>query len=343
MQHVERTLPEQFIFGPFFLVPFFGAVAVLLLEMSLVVRSRGLQRVALIIPAALVLLASFGYRSDGLFQAFLGLFLRRLGATPLYLTAVSAAGFYGYAALRRVPSAVGALTAALAALALIGPGTLTLDHCGSPRPWPILAVAALQLGVGFTRRDRWNCLVGSACLVAAASFGMEGTGLAPYRAPIVFHTSVAVLLLHGALLKDNLGRALRTAGSLLALFAALVVLAGRGVVGDSVPAWALAAYPVLVAAGLSGYGLLLGERLPRAAAALVLVGWLVARGWRLYELLRQAVPGLDFISAGLSTTPRSTARSRMSWRIASGSCSGWRTSATSTWPPRCKRKWPWLH
>jgi hypothetical protein len=42
MQHVERTDPEQFIFGPYFLVPFLLSVAVLLLEIGLVARADGI-------------------------------------------------------------------------------------------------------------------------------------------------------------------------------------------------------------------------------------------------------------------------------------------------------------
>ena len=41
MQHVERSDPERLIFGTYFLVPLLLAVAVLLLELGLVERSRG--------------------------------------------------------------------------------------------------------------------------------------------------------------------------------------------------------------------------------------------------------------------------------------------------------------
>ena len=103
MQHVERTDPERFIFGPYFLVPFLLCVAVLLLEIGLVARSQGTLRLALALPAALVGLAMVGDRPDELYQGFLSLFNARLGGTPLSLTLLAAAGFYAYAALRRVP------------------------------------------------------------------------------------------------------------------------------------------------------------------------------------------------------------------------------------------------
>src|SRR5439155_932280 len=83
------------------------------------------------------------------------------------LTLLAAAGFYAYATLRRVPRATEALTAALAALAVVGPGSLDLHELVPPRPWPILAVAALQLGLGLRRRDAGRCLVGAGWLVLA--------------------------------------------------------------------------------------------------------------------------------------------------------------------------------
>jgi hypothetical protein len=300
MQHVERTEPESLIFGPYFLAPFGLAVAVLLLEMGLVARSRGVLRVALAAPVGLAVLALVGHRPDALFQGFLTLFVARLGGTPLFLTLLAAAGFYAYAALRRVSLATEALTAALAALAVVGPGTLDLRELVSPRPGPILAIAALQLGLGLRRRDAWRCLVGAGCLVIAATIGLDGTETTSHRGPIAFHLALAAVLGVGAVFDDALGRMLRTAGAALVLLACLAALTGRLERAGSVPPWVPVAYPPLMAAVLAGYGRLLGHRPSLAAATLALSGWLAALGWRGYGSLRQVIVGLDCIALGLA-------------------------------------------
>jgi hypothetical protein len=295
MQHVERTEPERFIFGPYFLTPSLLAAAVLLLEMGLVARSRGVLRAAMAMPIVLVVLAVVGHRSDPLFREFLAMFIARLGGTPLYLTVLAAGGFYAYAALRRVPGTVEALTASLAALAVVGPGTLDLHQLGPPRPGPILAVAALQLGLGLKHHDAWRCLVGAGCLVIAAMC----EGALAHRGPIAFHLALVSVLVLGAAFDGALGRALRTAGAMMALLACLGVLAGRFDRTASIPPWAIEAYPPTMVALIAGYGLMLGHRPSLAAAALGLCGCLAAVGWRGYSALRQAIAGLDYIALGL--------------------------------------------
>jgi hypothetical protein len=294
MQHVERTDPERFIFGPYFLVPFLLAVAVLLLELGLVARSRRTLHVSLALPAGLVVLALVGDRPDDLYQGFLSLFIARLGGTPFYLTLLAAAGFYAYAALRRVPLAIGGLTSVLAVLAVVGPGTRDLHGLVPTRPLPLLAIAALQLGLGIRRRDAWRCLVGAGGLIVATT-----SGQVDLRGPFAFHLALSVVLIIGAAFDDALGRLLRTAGAWLVLLACLFVLSGRFDRPESVPLWVLTVYPPTMAALLAGYGRLLHHRVSRIAAALALMGWLAAIGWQTYGSLRRVILGLDFIATGL--------------------------------------------
>jgi hypothetical protein len=299
MQHVERTDPERFIFGPYFLVPFLLAAAVLLLELGLVSRRRGLLDAALALPPGLVVLAMVGHRPDPLYQGFLTLFIAKLGGTPLFLTLLAASSFYLYAWMRRVPLSTEALTAALAALVFVAPGSLDLREIGPPAPWPLLAIAALQLGLGLRRRDAWRCLIGAGCLVAAGLIEPGPAGAMPHRAPIAFHLALVSVLALGAAFDDPVGRMLRTLGAAMALLACLAVSTGDVGRDGSIPSWAIAAYPPAMAALIAGYGLLLGHRISTAAAALALSGWLAVIGWQAYCSLRQVVLGLDLIASGL--------------------------------------------
>jgi hypothetical protein len=296
MQHVERSDPERLIFGPYFLVPLGLAVAVVALELGLVARSRGVLRVALLLPAGLVLLAMTGERPDDLYEGFLKLLGDRLGGTPLYLTLLAAAGFYAYAWCRRVPLADSALAGAIAVLTVVTPLTRHLGGLVAPRPVPLLAVAALELALGLRRRSAARCLAGSACCCAAA---LAGLGARPDYYHVVFHLAIAQALVLGAWFDDRLGRLLRHAAVALLLLACLGVLAGRGDWNELVSPPLRAAYALTAAAVLAGYGQLLKDRAARIGAVVALLGALVTLGAETYASLRRVVPGLDFIAAGL--------------------------------------------
>src|SRR5207253_4754447 len=75
----EGAAQSDLIFGPFFLVPFGLAVAVLLLEIGLESRSKSVISVALAFPVGLLVLASMGHRIEPSYQEFLTMFSNRLG------------------------------------------------------------------------------------------------------------------------------------------------------------------------------------------------------------------------------------------------------------------------
>jgi hypothetical protein len=296
MHHIEVAATEPYIFGPYFLAPFGLCGAVLLLEIGLVERRGGAVATALAVPAVVSVLAMVGHRPEVFYQTFLAEFTARLGGTPLYLALLASAGFYAYAASRRVPMAVEALCATLAALAVVAPETLDLGGLARPRPVPILGVAAVQLGLGLRRREAWRCLVGACALAMAATLAPAGTGLVSQRGPLAFHLVLAAVLVVGAAFDDALGRLLRAAGTAVATLACLAVLTGRA---GAVPPWAVEVYPLAVAAVLVAYGLALGHRGSLACAGLVVACWLSAAGWRGYRSLRHVVVGLDYIALGI--------------------------------------------
>ena len=192
-----------------------------------------------------------------------------------------------------------ALAVSLAALAVVGPGTLDLGGLVSPRPMPIVAVAALQLGLGLLRRESWRCLVGACCLAVGATIGLTGTGVSP-PGPIAFHLILVVVLIVGAAYDDLLGRQLRFVGASMAVFACLFALTGSRKGAGAVPTWAIVLYPPAMAALIAGYGLVLDHRASRTSAWLILASWLVTAGWRGYLALREVVLGLDYLALGMA-------------------------------------------
>ena len=283
---------QGLIFGPYFLVPFGFAVAVLLLEIGLASSHRGVLRVALLLPLGLAVLATIGHRPEAIYHEFLGMFTARLGGTPLYLTLLASIGFYAYAALRQVPWASEALTAALASLAVVGPETLNLGERMTAQPVPLLAAAVLQLALWLWHRAAWRCLLGCGCLTTGAALVFGGE--------VAFHLGLLAVLILGAAYDDALGRLLRVVGAALVLTAGLAVLLEQYDPVESLPSWLTAAYPLAMAALLAGYGLRLGHRPSLAAAALLLTGWLIASGCWSYRSLRQMIVGLEYLLLSLA-------------------------------------------
>jgi hypothetical protein len=299
MQHVESAVPERLIFGPYFLLPFVLAVGVLLLEGGRAARSRGALAAALGVPPILIILAAVGHRADDVYLDFLELFRARLGGTPLYLALVGAAGFYAYAALRRVPGAIGGLSAALAILAVVGPNTLDLHQLEPPRAWPMVLLAALQLALGLHRRDAWRCLAAAGCVVLAVLVTPPNGAAGPsLRGPIAFHVTLVGVLVIGAAFDNWLGRRLRTVGAGLGLLASAAALRAD-VSPGAFPPWVVSIYPIAMASMLGLYGMLLRHRPAFAAGAIAAACWVATLGWESYRALRHVVVGLDAIAAGL--------------------------------------------
>jgi len=291
---------DQVIFGPYFLVPFGLAIAVLLLEIGLVGGQRRVLWTALAAPAGLVALALVGHRADPSYEEFRNLFAVRLGGDPLYLTLLASAGFYAYALLRDVSLASEALTVVLVALAIIAPDNLTRGDLGPPWAVPLLAAAALQLWLGLSRRDPLRCFLGAACLVAAVTLTVpRESEWEPFRLPLAFHLALVAVLGIGALFDGPLGRWFRTAGAALVLVAALAGLCGLVDVPDSLPPWVVEVYPLVLAVLLAAYGWLLGHWPSLVVAVVVLGCALVLIGWQGYLLLRQVVAGLDYLGLSL--------------------------------------------
>ncbi len=251
----------RLIFGPYFVVPFGLCATIVLLELGLVLRSRPMLGVAIGAPLGLAVLAMLGHRDDPVYQEFLTAFTQRLGATPVYLTLLAAAGFYGYAALRRAPGAFGHLTASLAALAFVGPSTVAFGDLTAPQLPPLLAAAALQLTLGIVRRHAWHSLLGAVGLAVVVTVALPGGPVVvPWRGAMALHLVVLAVLVVGAAFRDDAGELLRAAGTgILGLACVTVALGGVSLPISQLPWWVIL-YPPSVALLLAGYGRLVGPR-----------------------------------------------------------------------------------
>ncbi len=287
------------VFSPYFLVPFLLAVNVLLLEMGLVSRLPGVQRAALIVPAGLVALAVTGSAATADDLGFLQRFTGTLGGSPLFFALILATAFYGLATLRRVPYASTALTAALAAFSVCGPGTV--DHTTLLAPWgvPLVAVAVLQLSIALRSPSAGRCLFAVCCLVGGVTLELRETAFTAHQGAIPLHLVLVAVLLVGAVFDGRLARFLQYLGATLLAVVAVVSTMGDPHLLGNPPPMALQIYPAVVVAVAIAYGYLVRNRWYGAAALCGLACWLAVVGWQAYRVLRQSVVGLDHIACGI--------------------------------------------
>src|SRR5262249_55213592 len=238
MHLVDMVDFDRLIFGPYFLIPFGLALTGLLLEIGLTLRtkpageasslrdaSRTVGAGALALPSGLAVLSLMGDRDDRFSTAFMDSFTAALGGDPLYLTLLASTAFYVYAALRRAPGASEGLTAALAALAVVGPETLIHGQPTAPHPLPILAAAMLQLVLGVRHRQSWRCLLGAAGLALFVTLLLPATGnVHALRWFIAFHLALLAILIIGAIFDDAFARVLRISGAAVVLLAGLAAM-----------------------------------------------------------------------------------------------------------------------
>lgn len=292
-----RSLSSS-IFGPYFLVPLGLAMCVLMLEIGLAARKRSLQRLALVLPLGILLMALVGHRAEAVYQHFLSMVVSGMGGSPLYLSLIGVAVFYAVAALRGIPLGTRGLSLCLGALAVVGPGTITLGGLVAPRAWPILAVAAVQACSALARGGSARWFWAAVWLILGAAIGLADSSLD--RGVILAHGLLGTALVLGAVCDDDFARLLRGAGMGLLVMLALgaMVAAERG--SFDVAPEILWAYPLALGAIAWIYGSVLKVRGYMAAAAADLAVWILALGWQAYGSLRPFIAGLSQLAWGLA-------------------------------------------
>lgn len=287
------------VFAPYFLVPFFFALSVLLLEIALVSRSKVMPRIALAAPLGMLALALAGCSQEKVPLEFLAMFVETLGATPLWITMLFVAAFYVWAVVRRVPLAVEALTATLLALAFVGPATLDLDSLIAPQPSPIFLAGVLQSGVALWRRSSLRCLVGACSLAAAAALQYPAEWTAGHPWIVSCHGALIALLTVGAAFDDAFARFLRGVGAVGVSCAGVAALTMDAAWMSEIPREVLILYPIAMIGIAVAYAYLVRSRLYLAAAAVTTATWISLAAVQFYRYLGQVIVGLNYLAWAL--------------------------------------------
>ena len=286
------------IFGPYFLVPLLGAVAVLLLEAGLTSRSQLLQNLGLAMAPLLVMLSGMGGESNQVYTRFLSLFEAELHSTPLFLTLMAVVGFYGLAAGRSVRGAPALLFLSLIGLSFYRPESVRLADVDSPAWLPVVLAGLLQLAHGIRRRQSVRALAAVALILAEFWYQGQGTWFTIYGGMIPLNLFLLAVLVIGAARWNDFARWLRRAGAVAIVAMVVGFVFGLDQLAEYLPSPILFGYPVMLTAVAFAYAYLIREPIFFYAGGASASSWAVMLGWRGYLVAREQFAGLDHVALG---------------------------------------------
>jgi hypothetical protein len=226
--------------------------------------------------------------------------LESIGCTPLFLTLMAATLLYAVALLRRVAGAFHWLTAAIALLVVVSPGTLDFSGRITLHAWPLVLLAAMQIVMAVRASSGLHAMLAATFVIAAACIAWPQLLVLRYGGAIPFHALLLAMLLIGALFNDRAARALRRLSMAAIAFACLYVMSGEAERCLVAPWLALTLYPGVMLLIALGYGVWLENRWYWSSSVAMLALWLLVLFSRGYQVLRAIVAGLDQISLGMA-------------------------------------------
>src|SRR5262249_46280658 len=142
-----------------------------MLEAGIVRSKSWTQNLALLFPAACVILSIPDHAGSAPYAAFLQQFIDRVGS-PLWLAVLGSICFYALACLRQVRHAELAFWFMLLAGSCMTRTTVDFSSMVAPQAWALWLAAALQVLLGRWRMDALGALVTTVAAIAGcrASF-----------------------------------------------------------------------------------------------------------------------------------------------------------------------------
>ena len=287
-------------FQPYFLTPLVLASAVLLFEAASANGSRRGQQVALLLPAAVLLLSFPGTPINPVAARFLLRLSGSLGS-PLQLALVGLAVFWTMAWMRGQRIAELGMIGCAVLASLAGPQTVDFSSLTFVQPWPLAALAAWQLPRGLWQRSSWRTLAGSTAGLAAiwASRWSPDHGLLSRYA--LGHALVVMTLVAAAMYDDRWARWFRRFVGPLVPCAALIAATAYDFLFPHVPRIDHAIYLSALLAVAVLYWRRWAATL-QMLAALVTAACLLLFGGRSLYLWLQSSPldkGLPWLASGM--------------------------------------------
>jgi hypothetical protein len=158
-------------YGGYFAVPILLSLAVLLLEIGIIESHAIVQRVALLIPVAALILSFPAGSPNRPYADFLESYMEQLGS-PVLVSAIMVAVYYAYAWIRRVRFAEPAFIVTLLLISMMRGATVSVQTLADPLPSVWWVAGAIQLLNGVMRRDTMRVVAGVSLSAAAARLGL---------------------------------------------------------------------------------------------------------------------------------------------------------------------------
>ncbi|MDB5343998.1 MAG: hypothetical protein JWP89_2375 [Schlesneria sp.] len=222
-ESLTAALSFESTFGLYFLIPLVFAVGLLLMEAGLVSKHDGAIRLALWVPMICLVMALPPASASGTYQAFALRVTEQVGS-PIWLTLLLSAAFYGYAMVRRVVTANVLMAWSLIAASRISPQMLNVTLSTQPIIWPLVLLAVIEFARGIQRGNSREVFVSLMIVIAALQPWLQPMGQTNTRSLLIVGGLVTIALLGtGAAFRDDFAWLLRIVGGPLLL---LVTMAG---------------------------------------------------------------------------------------------------------------------
>lgn len=213
-------------FEPHFLAPLVLAAAIVLLEIGVATRRRVVQRVAMLLPLAVIPLALFDTAASD--SPFAELFRSSLGS-PAQLACWALLAFYSASWLRSVRFGEAGLVATLLLCSVVNAGTVNLATFALPQPLPLDFAAVLLVSLGIAQHRKWKAAAGGALVIVSSSLrdgGLVWELATMHRGYYALHLLVLAVFLVALVSKDRFSQAVRRIGYVALPVAAWLAAAG---------------------------------------------------------------------------------------------------------------------
>ena len=174
--------------------------------------------------APVLLLLSVPLGDNYVYRRFLGM-LQQAAGSPVWLSLLGLAAFYGYCWIRRLMGAELGLVAMLALMVFVDRQAVGLETLGTVKWWPLATIGGLQLVLATGRRSSLRCVAASFCLVGASAVALRDTQFMCLGGVFPFHLLMASVLVTGWIFHDRFAAFLRKAGIGFAAFAVMAAIA----------------------------------------------------------------------------------------------------------------------
>lgn len=221
-ESLTAALSFESTFGIYFLIPLVFAAGVLLLEAGLVSKHDGAIRLAMWVPIICLIMALPPASGSGTYRAFALRVTEQIGS-PIWVTLLLSAAFYGHAMVRRVATANVLMAWSLIAVSRISPQLVNVTLSTEPIIWPLVLLAVIEFARGVQRGNSREVFISLLIAIAALQPWLEPIGLTNVRSLLIVGGLVMLALLGtGAVFRDDFAWLLRIVGAPLLLLVTIV-------------------------------------------------------------------------------------------------------------------------